>query len=146
MKHISRFTNHFYFNINRIKCTALGIDPALIRRVQFAFKVVLTFVISGLIAYGTALHHQFDQQYIICVISILSVQETVGFTFSSNIQTIVWIVPLSVILFLIHISGLTYNNYAVTEVFLLLLTLIIAYQCTQVRSKKYKESFPHRHN
>ena len=108
------------------------VDSIVLRRCQFCFKTVLIFILSGLIAYQTQLRVQFDQQYIICVISVLSIQETVGLTLSSNIQTIISIVPLSIILFLIHLVGLSYGHYLAAELLLLILSFLIAYFCTQV--------------
>ena len=103
-----------------------------VRRCLFSLKTVLILIISGLIAYRTALRDHFDQQYIICVISVLSIQETVGATLASNYQTIVSIVPLSVVLYIIHLVGLSYGQYLPAELLLLLLSFLIAYQCTQV--------------
>ncbi|CAF3244784.1 unnamed protein product [Rotaria sp. Silwood2] len=136
LSRISRFGTIFCFNAHRIKSSPLCIDSAFIRRFQFCFKTVLAFIISGFIAYGTRLRYQLDQQYIICVISAISIQETVGLTLSSNIQTIISIVPLSIILFIIHIIGLSYGHYLAAELLLLILSFLIAYQCTQIQTRK----------
>ncbi|CAF1140908.1 unnamed protein product [Rotaria sp. Silwood1] len=136
LSRISRFGTIFCFNARRIKSSSLCVDSAFIRRFQFCFKTVLAFIISGFIAYGTRLRYQLDQQYIICVISVISIQETVGLTLYSNIQTIISIVPLSIILFIIHMIGLSYGQYLAAELLLLLLSFLIAYQCTQIQTRK----------
>lgn len=133
LSRIIRLINKYYFNIEEIKSSSLFLNSTLIRHFKFALKIILTFIISGVIAYGSPLRYYFDQQYLICVLSILSIQETVGLTLYSNIQTIISIVPLSIILFLIQIIGLSYKHYLAAELLLLLLSLIIAYQCTQVK-------------
>lgn len=117
---------NIYFNTYRYR------SSTFVRRCLFSLKTVLTLIISGLIAYQTSLRDHFDQQYIICVISVLSIQETVGSTLSSNYQTIVSIVPLSIVLYIIHLIGLSYGQYLAAEFLLLLLSFLIAYQCTQV--------------
>jgi hypothetical protein len=132
---VVRLIKIYYFNSDRIKSSSLLINSTLLRRVEFALKIVLSFVVSGLIAYGSPLRHYLDQQYIICCISVLSTQETVGLTLYSSIQTTISIVPLSILLFLIQIFGLSYGNYLAAELLLLSLSLIIAYQCTQVSSR-----------
>lgn len=109
-------------------------NSLFIRRVKFSLKIILAFILSGFIAYATPLKNSLDQQYIICVISILSIQETIGSTVNSAIQTIVSLVPLSIILFLIQFFGLSSKQYLITEILLLLLTFLIAYQCEQVNS------------
>jgi len=129
---IVRLIKNYYFNSRRIKFSSLFIDSIFIRRFQFALKLVISFIIAGLIAYASPLRHYLDQPYIICVISVLSTQETIGFTLSSSIQTAIAIVPLSILLFIIQIIGLSYRHYLAAEILLLILSLIIAYQCTQV--------------
>ncbi|CAF1324160.1 unnamed protein product [Adineta ricciae] len=98
--------------------------------------MIVAFVVSGLVSYGSPLRNHFDQQYVICVISVLSIQETFGSTLYSSIQTIIAILPLSILLFIIQIVGLSYHHYLATEILLLLLSLIIAYQCTQIQTRK----------
>jgi hypothetical protein len=122
----------FYFNSRRIKSSSLYFHPQILRHIQYSFKMVLSFILSGLIAYGTRLRDQLDQQYLICIISVLSVQETFGLTLYSSIQTIISLLPLSILLFLIQIIGLNYGNYLATELLLLTSSFFIAYQCTQV--------------
>lgn len=121
------FGANIYFNTYRYH------SSTFVRRCLFSLKTVLTLIISGLIAYQTSLRDHFDQQYIICVISVLSIQETIGSTLSSNYQTIVSIVPLSIVLYLIHLIGLSYGQYLAAEFLLLLLSFLITYQCTQVK-------------
>ncbi|CAF1333701.1 unnamed protein product [Adineta steineri] len=133
---ISRLFKNFYFNSQRIKFSSLFIDSTIIRRVEYCLKMILAFIISGLIAYGSSLRHYLDQQYILCVISVLSVQETVGSTLYSCIQTTISLVPLSILLFLIQLIGLSYHHYLAAEILLLTLSFIIAYQCTQIQTRK----------
>ena len=127
-----RLIKNVYFNLYEMKFSSLFLNSTFLRRFQFSLKVVLSFIISGLIAYGSPLRRYLDQQYIICVISVLSTQETVGLTLNSSIQTTFSLLPLSIILFLIQIIGLSYKHYLAAEVLLLLLSFLIAYQCTQV--------------
>ncbi len=122
-----------YFNSHRIKFSSLFIDSIFIRHFEFAIKIVVSFIIAGLIAYVSPLHRYLDQQYIMCVISVLSIQETIGLTLYSGVQTIISIVPLAILFFIIQIIGLSYKHYLAAELLLLILSLIIAYQCTQVR-------------
>ncbi len=129
---ICRLIKNFYFNSRRIKFSSLFIDSTSIRHVEYSLKMVLTFIVAGLIAYGSPLRHYLDQQYIICVISVFAMQETFGSTLYSGVQTAISLVPLSVLLFLIQILGLSYKHYLAAEILLLILSFIIAYQCTQV--------------
>jgi hypothetical protein len=132
LSRIVELINNYYLNNGEIKLSSLFLNSTLIRRFQFSIKIILAFIIAGLIAYGSPLRRYLDQQYIICVISILSIQETIGLTLYSTIQTTISIVPLSIILFLIQIFGLSYKHYLAAELLLLFLSFLIAYQCTQV--------------
>ncbi|UJR24079.1 hypothetical protein I4U23_027047 [Adineta vaga] len=133
---IIRFFTKFYFNSSRLKSTSLLFDSKTIRHIEYSLKMIIAFIIAGLISFGSPLRYYLDQQYIICVISILSIQETFGLTLYSSIQTIIAILPLSILLFLIQILGLSYHHYLVAEILLLFLSLIIAYQCTQIQTRK----------
>ena len=130
-----RLLRNFYWNIQPTT-NSLFFNSIFLRRLKFALKIVSAFIISGLIAYGSPLRRYLDQQYIICVISILSLQETIGSTVNSAIQTTISLLPLSIILFLIQIFGLSYKQYLATELLLLLFSFVIAYQCTQVRTRQ----------
>ena len=129
-----RLMKNIYFNIESIGYSSLNINSIFSRRWKFSLKIISAFILSGLIAYASPLKNSLDQQYIICVISILSIQETIGSTINSAIQTIVSIVPLSILLFLIQFFGLSSKQYLITEILLLFLTFLIAYQCEQVKS------------
>jgi hypothetical protein len=137
LSRIVRLIKNYYFNSRRIKFSSLFIDSIFIRHFEFSIKIVISFIIAGLIAYASPLRRYLDQQYIICVISVLSTQETIGFTLYSSIQTVISIVPLSILLFIIQIIGLSYKHYLAAELLLLILSLIIAYQCTQVSILDY---------
>lgn len=136
-----RLMKNIYFNIESIGYSSLNINSIFIRRWKFSLKIISAFILSGLIAYGSPLRNSLDQQYIICVISILSIQETIGSTINSAIQTILSIVPLSILLFLIQFLGLSSKQYFLTEILLLLLTFLIAYQCEQVKSNSFFNIF-----
>jgi len=84
--------NNFYFNYHRIKFSSFFIDSRLIQRFEFSLPTVITIIMSGLIAYKSSLRYQLDQQYLLCVVSVLSLQETVDSTLYSNIQTSISIV------------------------------------------------------
>jgi hypothetical protein len=135
LSRISRLFSRIYFNSHRFKCSSLFLNSTIIRRLQFSFKSVISFIIAGLIAYGSPLRYHLDQQYVICIISVLSLQETIGLTLYSSFQTTISIVPLSILLFIIQIIGLSHGHYLAAELLLLSLSLIIAYQCTQVSNE-----------
>ncbi len=144
LSRISRLFSNIYFNSNRIKAPSLFLNSTTIRRLEFSLKSIISFIIAGFIAYGSPLRYHLDQQYIICITSILSLQETIGLTLYSSIQTAFSIVPLSIVLFIIQIIGLSYGHYLATELLLLSMSLIIAYQCTQV-SKNSLFGGPRKH-
>lgn len=132
-----RLIKIYYFNSSRIKFSFFFIDSTFIRRFEYALKIVVAFIISGLIAYESPLRRYLIQEYLICCISVLSVQETFGFTLYSSIQTSITIIPLSILLFIIQIIGLSYGHYLPAILLLLILTLFISYQCTQVIIKEF---------
>ena len=104
LSRIIRLLIKIYFNSYRLKSSSLLFNSKTIRHIEYSLKMIIAFIISGLISYGSPLHYYLDQQYIICVISILSIQETFGLTLYSSIQTTIAIVPLSNFTF-------SYSNY-----------------------------------
>jgi len=126
----------FYFHFHQIKSCSLCFNSTFIRHFQFSFKIIISFVISGLIAYASPLRSYLDQQYIICVVSVIATQETFGATLSSSVQSIMSLVPLAILLFLIQLFGLSYKNYLIAEILLLVLSFLIAYQCSQIQTRK----------
>jgi hypothetical protein len=134
---IFRTACQFYFNYHYSESTSLWIHSTFMRRVQFAIRAMLCFLIVGFLSYGTQLSHQFSLEYLIPVISILCLQQTFGSTLSGCYQITLVITPLSIFLFLVKKIGLGYHDYLATELLLLLTSFAIAYGCTQVDHLNY---------
>jgi hypothetical protein len=129
---ISQTIRHFYFNYHHFEPSSSCIHSSFTRSVQFAFRTVIAFLVGGFLAYGTPLSNQLDQQYLIPTLSILCVQETFGLTLSACYQMVLVLTPLSIFLFIIQKIGLGYQDYLAAELLLLILSVFIAYKCSQV--------------
>ena len=123
---------HFYFNYNYDALTPTYVSTTFSRRVQFAVRMVVSFLVGGFLVYGTGLNDQSTSQYLVPVMSILSVQETFGMTLSFSYEMILVIVPLSICLFIIQKIGLGYQDYLAGELLLLVSSFLVAYKCSQV--------------
>jgi hypothetical protein len=116
---ICRSTRQFYFNYHHVESSSLYLHSAFTRRLQFALRLVMTFLIGSFIGYATPLHNQLEQIYMIPNLGVLCIQETVGFTLSTILHVIFIIVPLSIFLFIIQKIGLSYQNYLIGELLML---------------------------
>lgn len=129
---ICRSTRHFYLNYHHVESSSLYLHSVFMRRLQFALRLVATFLIGGFLGYATPLRNQLAQLYMIPNIGILAIQETFGSTFSNSLQITFIIVPLSIFLFIVQKIGLSYHNYVAGELLMLLASFYISYQCQKV--------------
>jgi hypothetical protein len=125
---------HFYFNYDDEDDDSPSTitSSAIIRRIQFAIRMTISFLVGGFLAYGTSLNSSSGLQYLIPVMCILSIQETFGMTLNSAYSMITAIVPLSIFLFIVQKIGLGYQNYLAAELILLISSLLVSYKCSQV--------------
>jgi hypothetical protein len=128
----SRTVHHYYFNYLRPKPSSLWIRSGFTRRVQFAFQMVVAFIASGFLAYGSPLNNQLAVEYFIPVMSVLCLQETFGLTLSACFHIVLGTVPLSILLFVVQKIGLGYQDYLAAEFVLLISSLYPAYRCSEV--------------
>jgi len=124
---------HFYFNYDEDDLPSTITSSAVIRRVQFALRMTISFLVGGFLAYGTGLNNSSGLQYLIPVMCILSIQETFGLTLTSAYSMITVIVPLSICLFVVQKIGLGYHDYLAAEIILLISSLFVGYKCSQVK-------------
>ncbi len=123
---------HFYFNYHYYDLFPILNSSARIRRIQFALRMTISFLIGGFLAYGTLLKNQVGLQYLIPVMCILAIQETFGMTFAADYQMVLVLTPLSIFLYVIQKIGLGYRDYLAAELILLISSFLIAYKCSQV--------------
>ena len=129
---ISRRILRYYFNYHYYDMPSELIVTAFTRRLQFALRMVVAFLVSGFLAYYTPLNTQSSLQYLIPVQSVLVIQETFGMTLLISYQMLMAIVPLSIFLYIVHVIGLGYKDYLAAELLLLITSLVIGYKCSQV--------------
>ena len=122
---------HFYFNYDD-EDLPTTLYSAVIRRLQFAIRMTVSFLVGGFLAYGTSLNNSSGVQYLIPVMCIMSVQETFGLTLTGAYSMITAIVPLSIFLFIVQKIGLGYQDYLAAELLLLISSLLVGYKCSQV--------------
>ncbi|CAF1195700.1 unnamed protein product [Adineta ricciae] len=133
---IFRSIRRFYFNYYHIKTSSIYLHSAFTRRLQYAFRLVLTFLIGSFVAYATPLRLHLGQIYMIPNLGVLCIQETFGATLSTTLHVTSVIIPLSMFLFLIQTLGLSYQNYLVGEILLLLSSFCISYRCRTLQFRK----------
>lgn len=94
---ISNF--YFYYNINEssLSCIYLLLSPY----VQFAFKMAISFVVGGFLAYGITLEDELNLGYFIPKMSIVCIQQTFGLTLFTCYNMLLTLVPLSIFLFIV---------------------------------------------
>ena len=129
---IYRPIRRFYFNYHHVESSSLYIHSAFTRRLQFALRLVITFLIGGFLGYATPLRNQLGQVYMIPNLGVLCIQETFGFTLSSTLHVAFVILPLSIFLFVIQKIGLSYQNYVAGELLLLFSSFCISYKSQKV--------------
>ncbi|CAF3606759.1 unnamed protein product [Rotaria sordida] len=127
---------HFYFNYHYNNSSSKLTPSAFSRRIQFAIRMTISFLIGGFLAYATPLNNQLTTQYLIPVICIITIQETFGMTLSAGYQMLTAITPLSIFLFIVQKIGLGYKDYLAAELTLLISSLLVAYKCSQVQTRK----------
>jgi hypothetical protein len=123
---------HFYFNYHHNDLSSTLTSSAFSRHIQFALRMTISFLVGGFLAYGTPLNNQLSLQYLIPVMSILSIQETFGMTLFASYQILTAITPLSIFLYVVQKIGLGYEDYLAAELILLISSLFVAYKCSQV--------------
>jgi hypothetical protein len=122
----------FYFNYHHVESSSLYLHSAFVRRLQFALRLVVTFLIAGFIGYATPLRHQLSQVYMIPNLGVLCIQETFGCTLSTTLQVTFVIVPLSIFLFIVQKIGLSYQHFLAGELLMLCSSFYISYKCPKV--------------
>jgi hypothetical protein len=124
---ITQKVRHFYFNYHQHE-----LSSSSRRRFQFALRMTISFLVSGFLAYGTPLNSQLALQYLIPVMSVLSIQETVGMTLSVSYQMITAVTPVAIFLYVVQKIGLGYGNYLAAELLLLVSSFFVSYKCSRV--------------
>ena len=124
----------FYFNFHQNQSTPISPWLSFIRRIEFALRMTIAFLVSAFLAYGTGLNDHLSSQYLIPVMSMLSIQETVAMTLGGSYEILKTVTPLSAALFIIQKIGLGYQEFIAAEILLLVSSLLISYKCAQVRS------------
>ncbi|CAF1406378.1 unnamed protein product [Rotaria sordida] len=127
---------HFYFNYHYNNSSSKLTPSAFSRRIQFAIRMTISFLIGGFLAYATPLNNQLTTQYLIPVTCIVTIQETFGMTLSAGYQMLTAITPLSIFLFIVQKIGLGYKDYLAAELTLLISSFLVAYKCSQVQTRK----------
>lgn len=129
---LSRSTRHFYLNYHSMESPSFDFPASFVRHVQFALRLVVTFLIGGFLAYATVLRTHLIQVYMLPNIGILTIQETVGCTMSGSWQITALLVPLSVFLLIVQKIGLFYHRYLASEILILITSFFISYRCRPV--------------
>lgn len=130
---IFRRIDHFYFNYHYYDLSSKITPTAFTRRVQFALRMAVSFLVGGFLAYGTPLNNQLALQYLIPIMSMLCIQETFGMTLFASYQMLTALTPLSIFLYVIQKIGVGYKDYVAGELLLLVSTLLVSYKCSQVK-------------
>jgi hypothetical protein len=129
---IFRSISNFYFNYDISEsCIYLLLTP----HVQYAFKMAISFVVGGFLAYGTTLEDELNLGYFVPKMSIVCIQQTFGLTLFTCYHMLLTLVPLSIFLFIVQKIGLGYHDYLASEILLLVSSFYVAYTCSQVRSR-----------
>ncbi len=131
------FVRHFYFNYNYVDSNLPLIHSLFARRAQFSLRMVISFLVSAFLAYGSSLRTQLPEPFLIPLISVLAIQDTLGFTIASAFQMLFTLVPISVFLFIVQKIGLGYHDYVAAEFILLITAFFIGFVGTQVRTSQY---------
>ncbi len=138
ISNIFQTVRHFYFNYHYYDLPPALNSSGFTRRIIFALRMTISFLVGGFIAYGTPLNNQLalQLQFLIPVMCILAIQETFGMTLSATYQMLTVITPLSIFLYVVQKIGLGYHDYLAGELLLLVSSLFVAYKCTQVKNSK----------
>jgi hypothetical protein len=131
----------FYFNCHHVEFSSLYLHSAFTRRLQFACRLVLTFLICAFLGYGTPLSSQLTNLFMIPNSGVLCIQETFGHTLSTALRILITIIPLSVILFTVQNLVVAYHNYLVGVVLILSSSFCISYICQKVNRDDFNFSF-----
>ncbi|CAF1403007.1 unnamed protein product [Adineta steineri] len=127
----------FYFNYNYVDSNLPYIHSLFFRRVQFSIRLVIAFLVSGFLAYGTPLKNQVSQLvFLIPLASVLVIQDTVGLTVAAAFQMLTTLVPVSIFLFIVQKIGLGYHDYVAAEIILLIVSFFIGFVGSQAQSRK----------
>ena len=126
---ICRSIVQFYFNYHHVESSSLYLHSAFTRRLQFACRLVSTFLICAFVGYGTPLSTHLTHRFMIPNSGVVCIQETFGHTLSTALCVSFAIIPLSVILFTVQHLGLAYHNYSVCIVLILSSSFCISYLC-----------------
>ncbi|CAF0844236.1 unnamed protein product [Adineta steineri] len=127
---------HFYFNYHQYDMNSIISTSIFSRRIQFAVRMTVSFLVGGFLAYGTPLKDHLELQYLIFLMSMLSIQETFGMTLFVSYQMLTAITPISIFLYIVQRIGLGYKDYLVGELILLISSLFVSYKCSQVLTRK----------
>ncbi len=137
LRTICRSIRRFYFNYHHIKSFSLYLYSPFTRRLQFALRLVITFLISSFIGYATPLRNYFQQVYMIPNLGVLCIQDTFGSTLYTTLHVIYVIIPLSIFLYIVQKIGLSYRNYLAGELLLLLSSFFISYKSRKVYTPRF---------
>mgnify|MGYP006892797215 CR=1 FL=1 len=127
-----RLILRFYFNYHHAESSSIYLHSAFTRRLQFAIRLVITFLLSGYIGYGTPLQQYVGQTYMIANQAVLSIHETFGMTLANTLHVTFVLTPLSIFLYVVQRLGLSYQHYIAGEVLLLLSSFYISYKSQKV--------------
>ena len=119
----------FYFNYNYTDSNLPYIHSLFSRRAKYAIQMAISFLVSGLLGYGTSLKTQVPQAFVIPLITVLSIQDSVGSTVAASFQMIITLVPVSVFIYIVQKIGLSYHDYVAAEFALLVSTFFYWFCC-----------------
>ena len=123
---------HFYFNYNYTDSNLPYIHSLFSRRAKYAIQMTISFLVSGFLGYGTSLKTQVPQPFIIPLITVLSIQDSLGLTLAASFQMIITLVPVSVFIYIVQKIGLSYHDYIAAEFALLISAFFIGFAISQV--------------
>jgi hypothetical protein len=130
-----------YFNCNFGLNPSRWINSSISRHFQFAFRILISFVVSSFLIYGTRLKDHFQIQFLIPNLSILLIGETFGLTLSTNIELIFVLIPLSFYLFLLQKSRFISPHYLFDEFSYLFSSFLIGYTCKRINTRNFSLLF-----
>ncbi|CAF1032359.1 unnamed protein product [Adineta steineri] len=133
---ICRSVVKFYFNCHHVESSSLYVHSAFTRRLQFACRLVSTFLICTFVGYGTTLSAYLSHQFMIPNSGVICIQETFGHTLSTALHVSLAIIPLSIILFIIQHLVVVYHNYPIGIVLILSSSFCISYMCKTFQTRK----------
>ncbi|CAF1243578.1 unnamed protein product, partial [Didymodactylos carnosus] len=140
----SSASHQFYFN--HCPDTTTTIDSSIYaryfhglfaRRIAYGLRMTTSFLFGGFIAYDKRLRTKLaDLNFLVCILSILIIQDTLGQTLENCYLMTKSLLPISIFLYIIQHLGLSYRSYLATEFSLLITTFYISYKCPKIQTRR----------